>query len=490
MYKKPVVSAGSVGGSTNSVKESNPQIEPVDRAAEKRLIRKCDLHVLAPVALLYLLAFLDRINIGNARIQGLEADLNMKGQDFNVALSVFFILYVTCEVPSNLLLRKIAPSTWLSLIMFCWGIITVCTGFTQSFAGLVVCRISLGLCEAGFFPGCLYLISMYYRRYELQQRITLFFSTTIIAGAFSGLLAYGIANMSGVGGYKSWRWMFIIEGVLTIIAAACGKYFIVDWPETAKFLNAEERSLLLRRLQEDVAEAKMDRWDTKSKARIFGDWKIYTGTIIYFGVINTGYSISFFTPTILKQLGWTAVRAQVLTIPVYAFSFVVTIVVAICTDRLRHRYAFAMLGILLATIGYGILLAQEYVHVSARYMALFLVAAGSNITAPVVLVWLNNNMAGHYKRSISAAMQIGFGNCGGIIASNIYITAQAPTYLVGYGVSLALMWIAGLACTVFFIGLRTENLKRDRGERDDRYNLPKEELDNLGDDHPSFRFTF
>lgn len=189
-------------------------------------------------------------------------------------------------------------------------------------------------------------------------------------------------------------------------------------------------------------------------------------------------------------MGWTAVRAQVLTIPVYAFSFVVTIVVAICTDRLRHRYAFAMLGILLATIGYGILLAQEHVHVSARYMALFLVAAGANITAPVVLVWLNNNMAGHYKRSISAAMQIGFGNCGGIIASNIYITAQAPTYSVGFGVSLALMWIAGLACTVFFIGLRAENLKRDRGERDDRYNLPKEELDNLGDDHPSFRFTF
>lgn len=149
-----------------------------------------------------------------------------------------------------------------------------------------------------------------------------------------------------------------------------------------------------------------------------------------------------------------------------------------------------MSGILLATIGYGILLAQEYVHVSARYMAVFLVAAGSNITQPVVLVWLNNNMGGHYKRSISAAMQIGFGNCGGIVASNIYITTEAPTYPIGFGVSLALMWICGLACTVFLIGLRMENMKRDRGERDDRYNLSKEELENLGDDHPSFRFTY
>lgn len=212
--------------------------------------------------------------------------------------------------------------------------------------------------------------------------------------------------------------------------------------------------------------------------------------IIYFGVVNTGYSISFFTPTILRQLGWSSVRAQVLTIPVYVFSFVVTIIVAICTDRLRHRYAFAMLGIFLATIGYGVLLAQEYVPVSTRYAAVFLVAVGSNITQPVVLVWLNNNMGGHYKRSISAAMQIGFGNCGGIVASNIYITTQAPTYPIGYGISLALLWICGLACTVFLIGLRVENIKRDRGERDDRYNLPKEEFENLGDDHPSFRFTY
>lgn len=490
MYNQSVVSASSERKSSSSADESNQQIEPVDRAAEKSLIRKCDLHVLPPVAFLYMLAFLDRINIGNARIQGLEKDLNMRGQDFNIALCVFFILYIICEVPSNLLLRKIAPSTWLSLIMVCWGIITVCMGFTQSFAGLLVCRIFLGMCEAGFFPGCVYLISMYYRRYELQQRVTLFFCTTIIAGAFSGLLAYAIANMSGLGGYNGWRWIFIIEGVITIFAAACGKYLIVDWPETAKFLNSEERDLLLCHLQEDAAEAKMDRLDTKSKLRVFGDWKIYTGIIIYFGVVNTGYSISFFTPTILKQLGWTSVRAQILTIPIYAFSVVATIIVAFWSDRLRHRYIFAMLGILLATIGYGIFLAQEYVPVSARYIAVFLVAAGANITQPVVLVWLNNNMGGHYKRSISAAMQIGFGNCGGIVASNIYITTQAPSYKVGFGLSLALMWICGLACTVFLIGLRMENIKRDRGERDDRYNLPKEELENLGDDHPSFRFTY
>ena len=128
MDEKHVISIGSASKSSSS--EENTQIiEPIDRAAEKRLIRKCDLHILPPISILYMLSFVDRINIGNARIQGLEKDLNMKGQDFNIALCIFFVFYVTCEVPSNLLLRKFAPSTWLSLIMVCWGMITVRTAF-------------------------------------------------------------------------------------------------------------------------------------------------------------------------------------------------------------------------------------------------------------------------------------------------------------------------------------------------------------------------
>lgn len=211
---------------------------------------------------------------------------------------------------------------------------------------------------------------------------------------------------------------------------------------------------------------------------------------MYLGIVNTGYSVTFFAPTILKDLGWTSLRAQVLTIPVYSVAFVATITVAIFTDRIRHRYGFAMFGILLATIGYALLLAQKHLPVSVRYLALFFASSGYNITQPIVLVWLNNNMGGHYKRNMAAAMQVGFGNFGGIIASNIYITTEAPTYLVGFGVSLTLCWVSGLACTIFLFGLRRENKKRDRGERDDRYNLPLEELENLGDDHPTFRFAY
>ena len=211
---------------------------------------------------------------------------------------------------------------------------------------------------------------------------------------------------------------------------------------------------------------------------------------MYLGVVNTGYSTSFFTPTILGQLGWTAVRAQVLSIPIYINASVVCIATAFLSDRLRHRYGFAILGVGVSSIGYIILLAQHHVSVGVRYFAVYLVMAGGYITQPITLVWLSNNMGGHYKRSINAAMQVGFGNLGGIVASNIYITDQKPTYPVGYGVSLGLMWVSGIACTILFIGMKLENKKRERGERDSRLALPKEEVENLGDDHPSFRFTY
>ena len=211
---------------------------------------------------------------------------------------------------------------------------------------------------------------------------------------------------------------------------------------------------------------------------------------MYLGLSNTGYSTSFFTPTILKELGWTSLQAQVMSIPIYVVAFVITLLTAVCTDRLRHRFAFTMAGISLATIGYVILLAQNGVSVGGRYFAIYLITAGGYVAQPITLVWLNNNMGGHYKRSAGAAMQIGFGNVAGIIASNIYVTKEAPKYPVGYGVSLALLWLSGLACTAFFIGLWMENKRRDRGGRDDRFNLPRQELVNLGDDHPRFRFTY
>jgi MFS family permease len=237
-----------------------------------------------------------------------------------------------------------------------------------------------------------------------------------------------------------------------------------------------------------VADAKMNRLDGPARKRVFGDWKIYCGVVMYIGIVNTGYATSFFTPTIIRDLGFTAEAAQIRSIPVFVVAAVVSLVVAWCADRARHRFGFCILGICMASVGYVILLCQDSVSVGVRYFAIFVVVSGGYICQPVTLAWIQNNMTGHYKRSIASAMMVGFGNCGGIVASNIFITEEAPHYMTGYATSLGLLWMCAAACVVLLLGVRVENKKRDRGERD--WRLDTADADNLGDDHPHFRFTY
>lgn len=138
---------------------------------------------------------------------------------------------------------------------------------------------------------------------------------------------------------------------------------------------------------------------------------------MYFGVVTTSYSGAFFTPTILKQLGWTSIHAQVMSIPIFVFAMVCALTCAIVSDKIRRRFPFIIGGCLFATIGYIILLNMHHVHVGVRYFALYTVVAGGYIAQPISLVWVSNNMSGHYKRSVSSAMMVGWGNCGGIVAS-------------------------------------------------------------------------
>lgn len=204
----------------------------------------------------------------------------------------------------------------------------------------------------------------------------------------------------------------------------------------------------------------------------------------------SAYSVSFFTPTILYEYGFGVLRTQVLVIPIFLFAAVATIIVAMISDKVRHRYSFAVAGLLTSIIGYAILLNGLSLSRGVRYMAIYFVATGGVIAQPIAVTWINNNMGGHYKRSVAAAVQIGLGNCAGFIASNVYITSEAPTYRTGYGVGLGLICLSFIASTCLLVYMFMENKKRDQGGRDYRLQLPPDELNNLGDDHPSFRFSY
>lgn len=167
---------------------------------EKKLIRKIDLALIPWLSVLYLLSFLDRTSIGNARLYGLEDDLNITNTQYLLTLTIFFFSYAIFEVPSNVFLKRLRPSVWLSFLMLFWGVFMTLQGIVTNYRGLLAMRWFLGVFEAGLFPGVNYYLSCWYKRTEFGIRAAVFFSAASISGAFGGLLAAAIAKMDGVGG--------------------------------------------------------------------------------------------------------------------------------------------------------------------------------------------------------------------------------------------------------------------------------------------------
>ncbi|THG94934.1 hypothetical protein EW026_g6627 [Hermanssonia centrifuga] len=251
-----------------------PEID-VSGIDEAKLLRRIDWHVVPWLAVLYLLNFLDRGNIGNARLYHMQDDLHITDKQYLIALTVFFFPYALFETMHGLI---------------------------HNYAGLVGLRVLLGLAEAGLYPGVVFYMSCWYKRSELGTRVAVFFSSATVAGAFSGLLAAAISNMDGVGGKPGWAWIFILEGIFTVLCAIASFWILADFPDSAKFLTETEH------------------------------WKTWVAMGIYMGFDGPLFAFSLFTPTIINQLGFQATAANLLSVPVYAWACLVTLAVGVLAN--------------------------------------------------------------------------------------------------------------------------------------------------------------
>lgn len=458
----------------------------------RKLMLKIDICVVPLTCLLYVLAFLDRVNVSNANVYGMSEDLNMTGNKFNTALAIFFVPYVIAEIPSNWLMKKFKPHVWLTGCMTLFGVCLLGQGFVRTYGQLLATRFLLGLFEAGMFPGCFYLLSMWYRREEAQKRYSFFFSSTTLAGAFGGLIAAGIHNLDHDRGIRSWQWIFIIEGACTATIGILMIFCLADFPEEARFLKQNERDFIKEKLE--IGNAGVSEYERsmtrKDLAFVFSDWKVWISGLLYFGYIVPAYGYAYFGTAIVKGLGYSPVMTQLYSVPPWVAGFGFSMVSAAFSDHFRHRFAFAFFAGIVAVAGFGLLMGQTE-HIGIRYGSLFMICAGTYTAMPILVCWTQMNFSGHHRKAIASGWQIGFGNTAGFISTFIFEANEAPTYPTALDVCLAFTAFSTVLLAVYFAAIWADNrYKRTEKYRQKFRSWPKEKQQLAGELHPSIFYSY
>ena len=393
-----------------------------------------------------------------------QQDLDLIGYRYSTITLVFFITYVILQPPATVVLRKVGPRIFLPIITILWGMTMICFGFLTKWTDMIPLRMVLGIFEAGFFPGCAYLLSCWYPRYELQKRNAVFYLIGSVASAFSGILAFGFTHMNGLGnlgpaygqhygpttadptapsgidpGMAGWRWIFIMQGILTCVVGAIGAFTIADFPEKAAnatksfaipFLNQKEAEFIVARIERDRHDAIAMPFNISEYARCAADLKVW-GFAWLFGMTTTcTYAIAYFLPIILEDgMGFSVGASQCLVAPPYVIAAIWMFTCAVLGDKYKIRGPFIIANGLISLTGLALL--GFATNLGARYFGVFLATTGCNANVPCVLTFQANNIRGQWKRALASATLVGGGGIGGIIGSTVFRDQDKPGYVPG-----------------------------------------------------------
>jgi len=396
-------------------------------------------------------------------------------ETYNIALICFFFTYSTFDIPANMLLKRLRPSVWLPTITLVSGVVTIGMGFTKNEGQLIATRVLLGMVECGLFPGVAYVITIWYRKSEAQFRQALFFCAASMAGAFAGLLAVGLHAMDGVGGLPGFRWIFIIEGLATIVVAGIAYFVVLDYPSTAKFLTDAERHELVHRLELDEFGEDEDLLTKEEKEAlhahiprstifksVFSDWHIYAHILVFYGISVPLYSISLSLPSIIQALGYTATNANFLTVPIYVTACIISLGVAFLSDRKNIRFYPLITSFIVMFTGFLIALVRPMHLPGLAYAGVFIAACGIYPAFPGMITFASNNLASAKKRSIAMALHIGMGSFGGAMGPSFFRSKDNPHYRLGFGLNLAFVTMGGIAATAIWHSYLLKNRERRR----------------------------
>jgi len=456
---------GGLGSRTRSGDEGSVEMAPMQtpgHAWEKKTILKIDLRLLIILGLCYAVSLIDRTNISVARVAGMQVSLRLDiGERYSIISLLFFVPYIIFELPSNILLKKVGTRHWLAGITTGFGIIMLGMAFVKNWWQLAICRVLLGLLESGFFPGCVYLVSCWYTRYETNSRMAVFYLTSMVISGFSNIIGYGMSTLNGRHGLIGWQWIFLLFGVITIALGIIAWFLIVEFPEKNKFLTQEQTAWVIQRIQIDRGDAVPDKLTLAKLKRHAADWKLWIFALMFMAATTGAYAFAFFLPVILNGQGYSQELSLLLSAPPYVFAAIYTFILAVISDKTHMRTPFIALSSLVCIV--GLTVAAYAPQAGVRYFGTFLVIAGTQSNVPAVITYSQNNILGNSKRAFTSALVIGFGGIGGIVASTVYRQADFPQYIPGLWTTIGLNLMTITFCVLMTLHFKAQNKKADEG---------------------------
>ncbi|KAF9890562.1 hypothetical protein FE257_005693 [Aspergillus nanangensis] len=436
---------------------------------QRKIVHRVDKRLVCITGIGYCICLMDRTNVSNASIAGMNDDLHMTtGYRYSLVMLIFFVPYVIFQPFSTALIRKIGPRIFLTTMIMAWAGITVGIGFTKDWTHVLAARTVLGVLESGYFPGVVYLLSTWYSRYELHKRFSFFYSIGLVVQALANILAFGLTKMEGIQGIRGWRWIFIIEGVITGCVALLTYFLIVEFPDKShkswRFLSENEAAFIIRRLNRDRGDAMPEKFSLRGFLRHAADIRLWCYGLIFCCLLCVTYSITFFLPLILRNgMGYSVGASQALSAPPYVAAGLLMVAQGWAGDKYRNRSMILLFNAAVSIIGLALM---GFTHGNGvRYLGMFLVTSTTNASATACMTWQSNNIRGQWKRALSSSIMVGMGGIGGIAGSLVFRSQDAPSYLPGIYATItasAMIIVITGSLTVYFM---YANRKADRNEK-------------------------
>ena len=435
-------------------------------AEEQTVLRKFDRRLVLFIALLYMLSFLDRSNIGNARIAGLDTALSLTSSQYSWLLTAFYITYIAFEW-MILLYRLVPPHIYISLCVLSWGLVASLQSVTTSFTQLVILRGLLGVTEAAFGPGVPFYLSFFYRRNELAYRVGLQISAAPLATSFASSLAWVIVKLSQNGPIEPWRTLFLVEGFPSILVAIFAWYIIPDSPQTARYLTPRERKVASLRLprpqHQHTSSSSSSSFNTRSTSGInlhdllttLLDPKAYLTAFMFFSVNVAFSSLPVFLPTVLNAMSFSPLASQALAAPPYLSAFAFVIVISRRSDTHPDSRAYFIIGVsLLSAASYAAIAVAGLAHeslgtagtITVRYVGVFGAAMGFFSAVTLIITWTLNNQESETGKGVGMTILNVIGQCGPLVGVRLFPKEEGPYYVKGMAVCSGFMLgVAALA---------------------------------------------